>query len=126
MFEFFRDIQFGARLLKKTPVFTITAVLLLAIGISANTVIFSLVDAVLLRRLPVAQPENLVRLIERHSTGFVTWDLPYELCDALRTRDASLADVICQGGTDAAFMEGDSTERVRVHLVSPNFFSSLG
>jgi predicted permease len=126
MFEFLRDIQFGARLLKKSPVFTVTAVLLLAIGISANTVIFSLVDALLLRRLPIAQPENLVRLIERHSTGFVTWDLPYELCDALRARDTSLSDVICQGGTDAAFTEGDSTERVRVHLVSPNFFTSLG
>jgi putative ABC transport system permease protein len=52
MVEFLRDIQFGVRLLKKSAAFTITAVLLLAIGISANSLIFSLVDAVLLRSLP--------------------------------------------------------------------------
>lgn len=126
MAEFLRDIQFGARLLKKSPAFTITAVLLLAIGISANSLIFSLVDAVLLRSLPVSHPENLVRLIERHATGFVTWDLPYELCDAARAKDPNLEDVMCQGGADLALSDGKSTERVRVHLVSPNFFTSLG
>ncbi len=50
MTEFFRDLQFGIRLLAKSPVFTITAALLLAVGISANTLIYSVVDALLLRR----------------------------------------------------------------------------
>lgn len=126
MSEFLHDLQFGARLLRKSPAFTLTAILLLAIGISANSLIFSLVDAVLLRPLPVSHPENLVRMVEQHPTGFLTWDLPYELCDALREKDASLSEVICEGGSDVALDDGRSIERVRVFLVSPNYFSSLG
>jgi predicted permease len=126
MSEFLRDLHFGVRLLTKSPVFTATAALLLAVGISANTLIFSVVNALLLRPLPVSHPENLVRLIEVHPNDFVTWDLPYNLCDALASRDTSFSEVICQGETDVAFTDGTSTERVRVHLVSPNFFSSLG
>lgn len=126
MSELLRDLRFGVRFLAKSPVFTATAALLLAVGISANTLIFSVVNALLLRPLPVSHPENLVRLIEVRSNNFVTWDLPYSLCDALASRDPSLSEVLCQGETDVAFSDGTSTERVRVHLVSPNFFSSLG
>jgi hypothetical protein len=86
--EFFRDVFFGIRLLAKSPPFTITAVLLLAVGISANTLIFSVVNALLLRSPAVSQPENLVRLIEVHPNDFVAWDLPYKSCDELATRDA--------------------------------------
>jgi hypothetical protein len=97
MTEFWRDVKFGARLLSQSPVFTLTAILLLAIGISANTLIFSVVDAILLRPLPVPHPEQLVRLIEVHSTGFVNWTFPYDVCDALAARDASLSEVIVGG-----------------------------
>src|SRR5579871_5102771 len=126
MAEFLRDIHFGARLLRKSPIFTATAVLLLAIGISATSLIFAMVDAVMLRPLPVSHPGNLVRLIERHPTGFLTWSLPYDLCGALQDKDASLSEVICDGTTDVAFGDGESIERVRVALISPNYFSSLG
>ena len=124
--EILRDIHFGVRLLKKSPVFTVTAVLLLAIGISANSLIFSLVDAVMLRPLPVSHPENLVRVVERHPTGFLTWDLPYDLCDAIRSKVVNLAEVTCEGGADVAFDDGQSLERIRLSLISPNYFSSLG
>jgi predicted permease len=126
MAELLRDLHFGVRLLAKSPLFTITAVLLLAVGISANTLIYSVVDAVLLRGPAVSHPENLVRLVEVHPNDFLTWDLPYKLCDALATRDASISEAICQGESDVPFSDGTTTERVRVHLVSPNFFSSLG
>src|SRR5438876_6168862 len=126
MSELVRDLRFGVRLLAKSPVFTATAALLLAVGISANTLIFSVVNALLLRPLPVSQPENLVRLVEAHPTGFITWSLPFTVCDPVASRAVSLSEVICQGETDVAFSDGASTERVRVHLVSPNFFSSLG
>jgi predicted permease len=126
MSELLRDLRFAARLLTKSPVFAATAALLLAVGISANTLIFSMVNALLLRPLPVAHPENLVRLVEDHPNGFLTWDFPYNLCDAAASSDADLSEVICQGVADVAFSDGASTERVRVHFVSPNFFSSLG
>src|ERR1035437_1061653 len=126
MSEMVRDLRFGFRLLAKSPVFTATAVLLLAIGISANTLIFSVVNALFLRPLPVSHPENLMRLIEVHPNDFITWDLPYSRCDAIADRDADLSEVICQGEADVAASDGTVTERVRVHLVSPNFFSSRG
>jgi predicted permease len=130
MSEFLRDLRFGVRLLVKSPLFTATAALLLAVGISANTLIFSLINSMLLRPLPVSHPENLVRLVDVHPNDFITWDLPYNFCAAAAARDADFSEVICQGEADlafdAAFKDVTSTERVRVHLVSPNFFSSLG
>src|ERR1700684_958019 len=110
MFDLLRDLSFGLRLVAKSPVFTATAALLLAVGISATTLIFSVVNALLLRPLPVSHPENLVRLIEVHPNDFVTWDLPYNLCGTLASRDNSLSEAICQGETDVAFREGTSTE----------------
>src|ERR1700722_9493870 len=126
MFDLLRDLSFGRRLLAKSPVFTATAALLLAVGISANTLIFSVVDALLLRPLPVSHPENLVRLVEVHPNDFVSWDLPYNFCDTVAARDSDFSDVLCQGEADVGFSEGTSNERVRVHLVSPNYFTSLG
>jgi predicted permease len=126
MFELLRDLRFGARLLAKSPAFTATAVLLLAVGISSNTLIFSVVNALLLRPLPVSHPDNLARLIEVHPNDFLTWDYPYQLCDELASKSASISEVLCEGEADTAFSAGASTERVRLHLVSPNFFSSLG
>ena len=126
MAEFVRDIRFGFRLLARSPVFTITAALLLAVGISANTLIFSVVDALLLRPLPIPHSESLVRLVEVHPTNFVTWSLPYGLCDAMASVKATFSDVFCEGEADLAFDDGISTERERVHLVSPNFFASVG
>jgi predicted permease len=120
-----RDLRFGVRLLARSPVFAITASLLLAVGIGANTLIFSVVNALLLRPLPVSHPQSLVRLVEVHPNDFVTWNLPYDFCDAAASRDADLSEVICQGEADVAFSDGTSTERIRVHLVSPNFFTSL-
>jgi predicted permease len=60
--DLWQDLRFGARMLMKQPVFTLIAVLSLAVGIGANTAIFSLVDAALLKSLPVKEPERLVQL----------------------------------------------------------------
>lgn len=126
MTELVRDLRFGARMLAGSPIFTATAAALLAVGISANTLIFSVIDAWMLRPLPVSHPESIVRLIEVHPNDFITWDLPYKLCESVLPNDASLSELICQGEADVPFSDGTTTERVRAHLVSPNFFSSLG
>jgi macrolide transport system ATP-binding/permease protein len=62
MTSFMQDVRFAARQLRKTPVFTLTVLLTLALGIGANAAIFTLVDAVLLKNLPVTDPKTLVRL----------------------------------------------------------------
>src|SRR5262245_199149 len=65
----FKDLRFGARMLLKQPGFSLTAVLTLALGIGANAAIFTLLHAVLMKNLPVADPETLVRIGDGMSSG---------------------------------------------------------
>src|SRR5215471_7444593 len=79
--EMFQDMRYGMRMLLKTPGFTLAAALSLALGIGANTAIFSLIDAVLLKSLPVLEPEKLVFFGKGEGVGATdhfpdrNWDL---------------------------------------------------
>ncbi|MBN9656703.1 MAG: hypothetical protein J0H49_00915 [Acidobacteria bacterium] len=68
MLDFWQDVQYGLRTLQKSPGFTAVALLTLAIGIGANTAIFSFVDGVLLKPLPYANADRIMRVLEKPVT----------------------------------------------------------
>src|SRR5437764_6651367 len=91
--ETFRsDLRYGFRALLKSPVFTVTAVLTLALGIGANVAIFSVIDAVLLRPLPWSEPTRTVMIWSRWTAFDKTWVAEGEVLD-YRRRTRAFADV---------------------------------
>jgi hypothetical protein len=91
--EMFQDLRFGARMLLKNPGFMTIAALLLALGIGANTAIFSVVDAVLLRMLPVREPERLV-LLGRATGSAQGNNFWYSNFEQFRDHDRTLSGVL--------------------------------
>ena len=121
----FRDTRYGARLLKRSPGLTATVVLTLTLGIGANAAIFSLVEAVLLRMLPVRDPHSLVIVRALTRQGARDWfsHTDYEwLRDHNRAFSGMAASAVWKLNLDA----GDHKERVTTELVSGNYFSLLG
>jgi predicted permease len=120
-----QDVGYGARLLKRSPAVTATIVFTLAVGIGANAAIFSLVEAVLLRMLPVREPQSLVivRALSRQGTRDSFSHTDYEwLRDHNRTFAALSASAVWKMTLDA----GDRRERVTAQLVSGSYFQLLG
>lgn len=126
-----RNVRFAVRLLRASPAFTISAVLTLALCIGANTAVFSLVDAVLLRPLPYPEPGRLVQVVsefrspeggglQESVTGRV-WEAVRDHCPAL---DAAVSGASFSGMVN--FSAGERVERVRQQRVSANFFRVLG
>lgn len=139
-----RDVRFGVRMLAKTPVFTAVALLSLAIGIGANTAVFTLVDALLLKMLPVRNPEQLVVLKwgtkkevdintgwstngpdarGRHTTNVISWPV----YDQLRRESRTLDAVIGFSDLWQASLSGNGRALITDGMVvSGNYFSGLG
>ena len=121
-----RDLRFAFRLYRTNPGFTIVSILLLAIGIGASTLIFSAVDALLLRPLPVRDPESLVRVVETRPVLGTRSDFYPEYLDALLAGSKTLDKVFGQLPVDAALDDGGNPEMIRLHVVTGRFFDSLG
>jgi predicted permease len=113
VFELFRDLQFTLRRLGRTPLFTLATVVTLALGIGANTAIFSVIDGVLLKPLPYAEPERLVAVWQT-APGVNIKDLNASVADYFTYREESrtFADVGMWAGRSVTVTEGGEPERV--------------
>jgi predicted permease len=127
-----RDARYAARSLARSPGFTVTAVLSLAIGIGASAALFSLLDQVLLRLLPVKEPERLV-LIDWKGNALSdnrgTYNLmSYPICRDLQQQDRFFDGVFCRALTtvNLAMAAGDRVDPARAEIVSGTYFPVLG
>jgi len=120
-----QDLKYGLRMLAKNPGFTAVAVLTLALGIGANTAIFSFVDAVLLKPLPFSHPERMVMVWEKPPDGgrnvvsslnFLDWKNQNSVFDAMAA----------QGGATMTLTGADQPVMLRVGLVSAPYFNIFG
>jgi predicted permease len=116
-----RDVYYGVRTLRRSLGFTITAVLSLALGIGANSAIFSILYALVLRSLPVSDPQRLV-VITRNETV----SSPYPMFIEFRDHSQTLEGVLAFRNTAMRFSKDGETERITGALISGTYFDVLG
>jgi predicted permease len=123
----FQDIRYGLRTLRQKPTFTAVAILTLALGVGANTAIFSIVNAVLLRQLPYRDPGRLVRIVF-DNPGIGLRDVPSSVpeLDDVRTRSGVFEGVSAIGGGSVNLTGASRPERLEFIVTHPNYFSMLG
>src|SRR2546429_8635344 len=133
MHTLFEDVRYGLRMLGKNPGFTLIAVLTLALGIGANTAIFSLLNQVLLHRLPVRNPGELVVLKSPGPKRGHVWSdgddseiFSYPLYKGLAKNTAVFDGVIARFPFEASIASHGQTERGSGELVTGNYFEVLG
>jgi predicted permease len=119
-----QDLRYAARILLRAPGFTVTAVLVLAIGIGANVTAFSLFNLIALKPLPIRDPESIVRL-ERRSPENITPEMPYPSIVFYREHAKTLSAVMATMGAPPMEFERD-TQPVTVNFVTANYFPELG
>lgn len=119
------DVRYALRQLRRAPVFAATATLSLAVGIGANAAMFTLVDRVLLRSLPVADPQELVFVTDQRSLNEPSPRFSYPFYAALEDNNV-LQGVAAHFVLPLNAGTGERVERVRGELVSGNYFSVVG
>lgn len=118
-----QDVRYGMRMLGKSPGFTAIALVTLAIGIGANTIMFSVVDAMMFRPMHVKEPDRIVYCGIRDS-GFIT----YAMYAEMRRDNPAFSDLVAhnQGGGRSTWVRGDAVKQMDLMYVSSNYFSALG
>jgi predicted permease len=122
------DLRLALRGLRRNPLFTTVAILSLSLGIGANTAIFTLIDQILLRKLPVSHPEQLVMLYQtgpHNGSNMGSRMHSYPIYQDYQ-RAEPLSEVLCRRQVSASVSIDNQTERVVAEMVSGNYFSMLG
>ncbi|HXT28006.1 MAG TPA: ABC transporter permease, partial [Vicinamibacterales bacterium] len=123
------DFRLALRGLRRNPLFATVAIVSLALGIGANTAIFTLIDQILLRKLPVKAPDELVMLYQQGNnmgSNMGSRMNSYPLYQDLQKKAEPFAGVLCRRLVDASISVDNQTERVQAEMVSGNYFSLLG
>jgi predicted permease len=123
-----QDLTYAVRLLAKSPAFTLTAVLSLSLGIGANTAVFSVIDALMLRELPVRNPGQLVAFFEDSPDVRqpATYGISYEWVKNYGRLTRSFSDVAAVSLIDREVLANRTSGLARIALVSGNYFPMLG
>src|SRR4029077_6911887 len=121
-----QDLRYGARTLRKSPGPTAVAVLTLALGVGANTALFSVVKGVLLNSLPYRQPERLVALARGDSQTPLPTNVSYGEVEDWKARTRSLQEIALYRGWTPSSASGGAPEIVYCLRVTQNFFQVLG
>jgi putative ABC transport system permease protein len=120
-----QDLRYGLRMMLRSPVFTGVAALTLALGIGANTAVFGFVNALLLERLSLPEPERVVRLYGTNTEGSGFDVFSYPNYKDLRDRAEAFEGLAAYRVASAGLGEGPEVSEIRVELVTGNYFSTL-
>ena len=129
MVNFARDLKYALRTLRRSPLFTTIALVSLALGIGANTAIFSLVNQLILENLPVRHPEQLVLLTSRgehYGSNTGSNAISYPMYQDIRDRNPVFSGMFCRYRSAFSIQSDGRTELVMGELVSGNYFPVLG
>jgi len=123
-----RDVRFALRQLRRSPGFVVTVLLTLALGIGANLAVFQLLHSVLLARLPVSHPEELVAVHAARTPFDRAWIVSYGAYHRLRTATGSQAPLLARAPVSEAVMQlpNQGLSHARYEFVSDNYFEVLG